>query len=84
MDQIIKIIKVLGTPTQEDLIAMKVDPKKHDLIEVQGSGIEKKIKTMSFNCPDPLIDLLGKILVYNPDKRYSAKEALEHPVFNQI
>ena len=60
---------------------MKVDPKKHDLLEVQGSGIEKKIKTLFFQCPDSLIDLLGKILVYDPEKRLSARQALEHPVF---
>lgn len=58
LDQIVKIIKVLGTPTQEDLISMKVDPKKHDLMEIQGSGIEKKIKTMFHPCPDLFIGLL--------------------------
>lgn len=81
MDQMIKIIKVLGTPTEEDFIGMKVDPKQHDLIQIAGSGIGKKVKGLFMNCPDLLIDLLEKILVYNPSKRYSARQALEHPIF---
>lgn len=30
------------------------------------------------------LDLLNKMLTFNPDKRYSAKECLEHPYFEGI
>lgn len=73
MDQMVKIIKVLGTPTPSDMESMKVDSSKHNLIEVVGTGLDKKIKMLCLNCPDLLLDLLSKILVYNPEARLSAK-----------
>ena len=30
------------------------------------------------------MDLLSKILVYNPQKRLTAEKALEHPYFDEI
>lgn len=32
--------------------------------------------------PEIVLDLIDKLIVYNPLKRYSAKEALQHPYFN--
>ena len=53
--------------------SMKVDSSKHNLIEVVGTGLVKKIKMLCLNCPDLLLDLLPKILVYKPEARLSAK-----------
>lgn len=32
--------------------------------------------------PEIVLDLIDKLIVYNPLKRYSATEALQHPYFN--
>lgn len=39
-----------------------------------GEGLEKKVEGL---CPDGL-DLLGKLLTYDPALRISAKDALKH------
>ena len=81
MDQIIKIIKVIGSPSPNDMLGMKVEKNKHELVEMGGMGLEKRIKTLNMFAPEPLIDLLSKMLVYDPHRRMSAKECLLHPVF---
>jgi serine/threonine protein kinase len=35
------------------------------------------------SCEDTPFDLLSKMLVYNPDNRISATEALRHPYFDE-
>ena len=47
---------------------------------MKGAGLRAKLKTA-----DPeLIDLLSKILVYNPAKRLKPFEALTHPYFTAL
>lgn len=40
LDQIAKIINLLGAPTKEDLAAMKVDSLDEGLTEVKAKGLE--------------------------------------------
>ena len=74
MDQLVKIIKVLGSPTKGEMISMKVPEKnRSSLVETEGIGLGTKIKKHLANCPEAIIEFLKKILTYSPEKRLSAK-----------
>lgn len=45
-----------------------------------GIGIAKFLSHVSFDC----VDLIQKMLAYNPDERCSAKQALSHPYFRDL
>lgn len=82
LDQIHKIHNIMGTPPTELLNRLK----KHgthmdfDFPVKQGTGITKLLPHAS---PEAL-DLMMKLLTYNPDDRLSAKQALRHPYFKDI
>ena len=82
LDQIHKIHNILGTPAVELLNKMK----KHsshidfDFPQKQGTGLQKLIPHASGEA----LDLLNRLLSYNPDERISAKQALKHLYFKEI
>jgi serine/threonine protein kinase len=78
-DQFLKIMNVLGTPTQEDIEGM-CDSVQVNLPEIKGCGLDKKLK----NADPLLIDLLNKVLIYNPKKRIKPFKALAHPYFDDL
>lgn len=46
----------------------------------EGTGIAKLTSHISPEC----MDLIEKCLVYNPDDRISAKQAMKHPYFRDL
>lgn len=46
----------------------------------KGLGISKFLTHVSVDCQD----IIHKLLIYNPDERYSAKNALAHPFFKEL
>jgi len=45
-----------------------------------GLGVSKFLAHVSSECQD----LIQKLLAYNPEDRYSAKQALSHPYFRDL
>lgn len=78
-DQFVKIMTVLGTPSGEDIYAMNPNIQTN-LPQVKPVGLKRRFKN-----PDPLmLDLLSKILVYNPKKRLKPFEILGHAYFDEL
>lgn len=79
-DQMIKIVGVLGPPTAAEITAM-AKTNNIKLPAVNPTGLAKKFTPQT----NPLaIDLLSKVLVYDPKKRLHPLEALMHPYFDEL
>ncbi|XP_030046024.1 mitogen-activated protein kinase 15-like [Microcaecilia unicolor] len=79
INQIEKIMSVIPAPSPEDILAIKSD---------YGASVVSRMSTqerlifediLPSSCPPEALDLVKKLLVFNPDKRLTAEEALEHP-----
>jgi glycogen synthase kinase 3 beta len=81
-DQLVEIIRILGTPTKDDICSMNPYFKDHKFPDVKPIPFEKLFKNRII--PEHFLDLLSKILVYNPQKRLTAEKALEHAYFDEI
>ena len=81
-DQLVEIIRILGTPTKDDICSMNPHFKDHKFPEIKPVPFEKILKNRII--PEYFLDLISKLLVYNPTKRLTAEKALEHPYFDEI
>lgn len=84
LDQITRIHAILGTPPKELIQRIrksaKNNPIKGDFPPQKGSGLAKLIPHASSTA----IDLMLKLMEYDPQKRITAEEALRHPFFKDI
>ena len=82
-DQFMEIIKVLGTPTSEEIKVMGGKPINVDKLP---KCEKKKWKDFFKGKTNDvlLIDLIDKLLVYEPEKRLGPYQAMCHPFFNDI
>lgn len=83
LDQVSRIHKVLGTPSQEVLNKFRSKGASHislDFPPQKAIGIPQLIPHAS---PDS-IDLIVKLLKYDASERITAREAMRHPYFKEI
>ena len=85
IDQMVKIQNILGPPSEDVINLYKQNSFDKDNqtsldINIKGKGFDKFLS----HCNELFIDLLKKLLVYNPEERFSAKQALQHNYFQNI
>ena len=81
-DQLVEIIRILGTPTKDDICSMNPHFKDHKFPDVKPIPFEKLFKNRII--PEHFLDLLSKLLVYNPQIRLTPEKVLEHAYFDEI
>lgn len=81
VDQLVEIIKVLGTPTKEELKAMNPNYQEFRFPQIRAHPWGGVFKPRT---PVEAIELVGRLLSYVPDNRYKALEACSHPFFDEI
>jgi len=80
-DQLQRIFKVLGTPTED------IWPTMVELPEFKRDWQHYSKSDMSSLCPrldQDGLELLSLMLKYDPSQRITAKNAMNHPYFNNL
>ncbi|KAL0085896.1 glycogen synthase kinase GKS2 [Phycomyces blakesleeanus] len=81
IDQLVEIIKVLGTPSREDIKAMNPRYIDHKFPQIQPYSLQKLFR---WRTPPEAVDLMSRTLVYNPTIRHTAIKLLVHPFFDEL
>jgi len=80
-DQLVQIIKHLGTPTKKELSQMN-----YKCSEINLPKVKRHLWSSIFppRTSPSGIDLVSKLLIYNPKERLRAEEVLVHPFFDEL
>ncbi|XP_035175737.1 mitogen-activated protein kinase 15 isoform X1 [Oxyura jamaicensis] len=79
VNQIEQILRVIPAPSREDILAMQSDYRASVISRMSSWQRVTFEEILPSSTPLPALDLLKKLLVFNPDKRLTAEEALQHP-----
>lgn len=80
IDQLVEIIKVLGTPTREQIRTMNPNYMEHKFPQIKPHPFNKVFRKADANA----IDLIARLLEYTPTERLSAIDAMVHPFFDEL
>lgn len=81
VDQLNQILHYLGTPS-EDTLRRVGSPRAQDYIRSLPIKPRIPFSTLYPNANPLAIDLLSKLLTFDPAKRISCEQALAHPYFS--
>jgi serine/threonine protein kinase len=81
VDQLVEIIKVLGTPSREEIHAMNPNYTEFKFPQIKAHPWSK---VFSKRMPADAVDLVSKLLVYSPTQRSTALEAMRHSFFDEL
>ncbi|KAE8685171.1 Glycogen synthase kinase-3-like protein MsK-1 [Hibiscus syriacus] len=81
VDQLVEIIKVLGTPTREEIKCMNPNYTEFKFPQIKAHPWHKIFHK---RMPPEAVDLVSRLLQYSPNLRSTAIEALIHPFFDEL
>ncbi|KAK4381176.1 Shaggy-related protein kinase theta [Sesamum angolense] len=81
VDQLVEIIKVLGTPTREEIKCMNPSYSEFKFPQIKAHPWHKVFHN---KMPPEAVDLVSRLLQYSPTLRYTALEACAHPFFDDL
>jgi len=99
IDQLVEIIKVLGTPTRDQIRTMNPNYMEHKFPQIKPHPFSKvlnhfptisrsqrssNINKVFRKADSNAIDLISRLLEYTPTQRLSAIEAMVHPFFDEL
>ena len=82
-DQLNVIFDVIGTPTDDDMQFI-TDPNGVLYLKSLKQRPKKNLKTKFPGSSDDALDLLDKMLKFDPNKRITVNQALNHPFFSDV
>ncbi|KAK3259506.1 mitogen-activated protein kinase, partial [Cymbomonas tetramitiformis] len=83
LHQLQLITSLLGTPSAETISKVRNDKARRFLSSMRPRS-PVPFRSYFKNCDDRLLDLLSRILQFDPSKRPTVEEALQDPVFDGI
>ncbi|KAJ1495245.1 kinase-like domain-containing protein [Baffinella frigidus] len=81
VDQLVEIIKVVGTPTREEIQAMNQNYTEFKFPQIKAHPWAKVFRSKA---PPEAVDLISKLLPYTPDKRLTPLQSCAHPFFDEL
>lgn len=80
IDQLVEIIKVLGTPTRDQIRTMNPNYMEHKFPQIKPHPFSKVFRKASADA----IELISALLEYTPTERLSAIDAMCQPFFDEL
>ncbi|TKY65531.1 Shaggy-related protein kinase theta [Spatholobus suberectus] len=81
VDQLVEIIKILGTPTREEIKCMNPNYTEFKFPQIKAHPWHKVFHK---KMPPEAVDLVARMLQYSPNLRCTALEACAHPFFDDL
>ncbi|CAI0552013.1 unnamed protein product [Linum tenue] len=81
VDQLVEIIKVLGTPTREEIKCMNPNYTEYKFPQIKAHPWHKVFHK---RMPPEAVDLVSRLLQYSPNLRCTALDAMTHPFFDEL
>ena len=83
MNQLEKVLEVTGKPTETDIASMR-SPFATTMLDSLPTPQQRDLRHVFPKAHSDAVDLLRRMLRFNPAERISAKEALAHPYCAQF
>ncbi|CAJ0574465.1 unnamed protein product, partial [Mesorhabditis spiculigera] len=81
VDQLVEIIKVLGTPSKEQIQHMNPNYKEFKFPQIKAHPWSKVFRATT---PPEAIDLISQIIEYTPSSRPTPQAACQHVFFDEL
>jgi serine/threonine protein kinase len=81
VDQLVEIIKVLGTPTKEEIRSMNSNYMEFKFPQIKGCQWKKIFRNQT---PDDAVDFIAATLAYTPASRLLPLEGCAHAFFDEL
>ena len=81
VDQLVEIIKVLGTPTKQEIISMNSTYMEFKFPQIKGCQWKKIFRNKT---PDQAIEFIAATLAYNPAQRLQPLDGCAHAFFDEL
>ena len=82
IDQVNKIHGILGSPSKELFMQLINKTQRTEIVyeKRKGIGLHRLMSRFNKDC----VDIISKMLIYDPEQRYTAKQCLCHPYFKDL
>eukprot|EP00544_Gedaniella_sp_CCMP2646_P006273 CAMPEP_0202480502 /NCGR_PEP_ID=MMETSP1361-20130828/466_1 /ASSEMBLY_ACC=CAM_ASM_000849 /TAXON_ID=210615 /ORGANISM="Staurosira complex sp., Strain CCMP2646" /LENGTH=419 /DNA_ID=CAMNT_0049107943 /DNA_START=250 /DNA_END=1509 /DNA_ORIENTATION=+ len=81
VDQLVEIIKVLGTPTREEISSMNSNYIEFKFPQIKGCQWKKIFRNKT---PEDAMDFIASTLAYTPERRVKPLDGCTHPFFDEL
>ncbi|XP_055389324.1 protein kinase 3-like isoform X2 [Condylostylus longicornis] len=81
VDQLVEVIKVLGTPTREQIREMNPNYTEFKFPQIKSHPWQKVFRIRT---PPEAINLVSRLLEYTPSARITPLQACAHPFFSEL